>query len=139
MKIVINNCFGGFQLSHDGVMEYAKLAGLKLNAYVDRCKPDGHLNFHKLEPYDGKSDAFVIHYSSAELKPDQTLPEGGYFFYRDIPRDDANLVAVVKKLGKKANGKCASLKIIEIPDGIKWQVEEYDGSEHIAEKHETWS
>lgn len=31
------------------------------------------------------------------------------------------------------------LKIVEVPDGIKWQIEEYDGWEHVAEAHQTWS
>jgi len=30
------------------------------------------------------------------------------------------------------------LRIIEIPDGVEWQIEEYDGDEWIAEKHRTW-
>ena len=53
-------------------------------------------------------------------------------------RDDETLVEVVECLGEKANGDHASLKIVEIPDGIEWQIEEYDGFEWIAEKHRTW-
>lgn len=56
-----------------------------------------------------------------------------------IPRDDLNLVQVVKELGQKANGLCADLKIVVIPDGISWCIEEYDGLEWVAEQHETWS
>ena len=59
--------------------------------------------------------------------------------YYDLERDDADLVAVVEGLGEKANGDYASLKVVEIPDNIVWFVEEYDGSEHIAEAHRTWS
>ena len=33
----------------------------------------------------------------------------------------------------------AQLKIVEIPDDVKWIVEEYDGIELIAEVHRTWS
>jgi hypothetical protein len=31
------------------------------------------------------------------------------------------------------------LKIIEIPDGVNWYVEEYDGRERVAERRRTWS
>ena len=55
-----------------------------------------------------------------------------------IKRDDSFFVKLVETLGKEANGQCADLVIVEVPDGIKWQIEEYDGSEHIAEKHRTW-
>ena len=55
-----------------------------------------------------------------------------------IPRNDPVLVAVVEKLGERANGKHADLKIVEIPDDVQWEIEEYDGSEWVAEKHRTW-
>ena len=61
------------------------------------------------------------------------------FFDRDLDRDDPVLVAVVEEMGKEANGFCAELKVIEIPDDVEWEVEEYDGLEWIAEKHRTWN
>jgi len=60
-------------------------------------------------------------------------------FLSDIPRDDKDLVSVIKYIGKKSWGKLATLKIIEIPNGVEWEIDDYDGSEHIAEKHRTWS
>jgi len=27
---------------------------------------------------------------------------------------------------------------VEVPDDVDWYVEEYDGLEHIAERHRTW-
>ena len=53
-------------------------------------------------------------------------------------RDDPILIQVVEELGETANGRCASLKIIEIPDDVEWTIGEYDGQEWIAEKHRTW-
>ena len=32
----------------------------------------------------------------------------------------------------------AELEIVEIPDGVAWQIAEYDGFEHVAGKHRTW-
>jgi hypothetical protein len=58
--------------------------------------------------------------------------DGGY------DRADPDLVAAVKKLGDKANGTYADLSVVEIPDGIEYTMEEYDGIEWIAEKHRTW-
>jgi hypothetical protein len=58
---------------------------------------------------------------------------------RDIKRDDPVLVQIVEELGNEASGRCAKLKIVEIPDDINWVIEEYDGSETIAEEHQTWS
>jgi len=53
-------------------------------------------------------------------------------------RTNVDLVAAVEEGGEKANGGCAILKVVEIPDNIEWEIEEYDGYEHIAEKHRTW-
>jgi hypothetical protein len=61
------------------------------------------------------------------------------FYEYDLDRTDPDLVAVVQELGKEAEGSCAELKIVEIPDDVEWQIEEYDGSEWVAEKHRTWA
>ena len=57
---------------------------------------------------------------------------------RDIERDDPHLVKVVETLGKKANGRFARLKVVDIPEDVDWQIEEYDGLEWVAEMHRTW-
>jgi hypothetical protein len=41
-------------------------------------------------------------------------------------------------MGKQSWGAYSQLKVVEIPDGVEWEIAEYDGSEHIAEKHRTW-
>ena len=30
------------------------------------------------------------------------------------------------------------LKVVEIPDGVDWEIEEYDGEEWVSEKHRVW-
>jgi hypothetical protein len=57
---------------------------------------------------------------------------------RKIPRDDPDFVAVVEELGADANDKYCALKIVEIPDGVKWYIEEVGNSEIIHEEHRTW-
>jgi hypothetical protein len=32
----------------------------------------------------------------------------------------------------------AELKVVESPDDVEWEIEEYDGIEWIAEVHRTW-
>jgi hypothetical protein len=60
------------------------------------------------------------------------------FYDRDIPRNDPALIQVVEELGDGVNGSFAKLKIVEIPDDVLWQIEEYDGKEWVAEQHRTW-
>lgn len=49
-----------------------------------------------------------------------------------IPRDDEDLVEVVRELGDQANGKCAKLKISEKNPKEFWEIDEYDGSEYVT-------
>jgi len=62
-----------------------------------------------------------------------------YDYKESEKRSDPSLVHIVETLGEKANGSHASLKIVEIPgDCVDWHITEYDGSEHVAERHRTW-
>lgn len=75
------------------------------------------------------------------IDPGEWNKSWGYysdFHMSDICRDDPVLVDIVKQLGQEADGSCAELRIVEIPEDVNWYVEEYDGSEWVAERHRTW-
>jgi hypothetical protein len=61
-----------------------------------------------------------------------------YGFKYSEDRTNPELIRVVKKLGKDADGECAELKIVKIPNDIEWFIEEYDGNEWVSEKHRIW-
>jgi len=135
-KVVINKCFGGFSLSRSAIKEYAKLAGFEL--YWFKTDPEDHTKCIPVNSDDIKHENnWFLHCSKKPLN-DGVYEDGAYFSDRDLPRDDETLVKVVEKLGEEANGACAELKIVEIPDDVEFVIEEYDGMEHIAEKHQTW-
>ena len=141
-NIVINSCYGGFGLSPAAVVEFAKRKGFKIYPFIEKRKPDGSLDTDHFEDYKFgkyKEERYLtIHYSKKPLTKDGKYVEDFYFHYGDIPRNDPDLVAVVKKLKKKANGMCAELKIVKIPDNVNWEIDEYDGLEHVQEKCEKW-
>ena len=66
------------------------------------------------------------------------LPDENCWYSGGLVRNDPNLIKTVEALGKDANGWAADLEIVEIPDGVKWEIEEYDGKEWISEVHQTW-
>lgn len=86
MKIVINTCYGGFELSEEA------------KSFLGCDTSDSYCN----------------------------------------DRSNPKLVECVEKLGEKASETCSRLKVVEIPDGVDWEIGEYDGIEWIAEKHRTW-
>jgi hypothetical protein len=54
--------------------------------------------------------------------------------YRSHPA----VVQAVEELGDKANGRYAELAVIEVPDDVEWDIDEYDGLESVHEKHRVW-
>lgn len=153
MKIVINTCYGGFGLSPEAEQEYARLKNLKLY-YYKQTSSKYDLNKPKSKRKDvfkrvdnattgTTEDAFVLYTFTKDYGPQvEKLPmdENTYFASYDIPRDDPCLIQVVETMGvSKASGRYAELKIVEIPDKIEWRIEEYDGIEHVAQAHQTWS
>jgi hypothetical protein len=73
MKVVINRCFGGFELSKQAY----KFLGLTWD---------------------------------------------GYGLEFDDKRTDPSLIECVETLGHKASGYNADLKVVEIPNGIEWEI-----------------
>lgn len=143
MEIVINSCFGGFGLSPLAELEYLKRKGktaffYKQTKYKHR---EGVNEYRKVKPeeVDGLfSYTFTKDHGDSFSEWPKSCEEEKYYD-RDIPRDDADLVAVVKELGDKASGSCSCLRIVDIPDGISWEIDEYDGMESIHETHRSWS
>lgn len=71
------------------------------------------------------------------------LPADEQVYRWSIERDDADLVRIVEELGTDAaDGRFSKLKVVEVPMWLKdtgWHIGEYDGVEHVAEDHGTWS
>lgn len=142
MKILINDCYGGFGLSEDVVLDLFELG-------ICRSKPTDSNVIIDIENSQ-------IYYN----KKPKNLKEvrngfyteaiyGGDVFYKDgmthqLPygfdgRTNEALIKLVEEKGSHyCSGHCSSLKVIEIPDDVKYTVEEYDGIEWIAEVHRTW-
>ena len=57
-----------------------------------------------------------------------------------VPKDraDPKLVQVVEELGGAAGDSYSMLEVIEIPDGIEWEILACGGYETVHEKHRWW-
>ena len=67
-----------------------------------------------------------------------TKYEDSYELQYEVPRNDPNLIKVVEELGEAANGECAELVIVEVPDDVSPEITDYDGWETFVEPHRTW-
>ena len=136
MKIIINKCYGGFGLSEAAYERLIEL-GIPVQAYIEQKRGTDGL-YHPEPKNDGK---VIFDRSIGESKFDKTMLSFARYWdaWSDIDkRTDPLVIQVVEELGVKANGPHAELCIVEIPDDIEWEIYEYDGMEHIAEKHRTW-
>lgn len=117
MKIIINVCHGGFELSQKAFEYLIKLGWRVTDRWEDKIS------------------------NILDTGEFQKSIAGRYRFLNlseiDI-RTNPDIIAVVETLGEESYGDCASLKIIDIPDDIEYEIQDYDGMEWIAEKHRTW-
>jgi hypothetical protein len=144
-KIAINVCFGGFGLSdaaYEKLIEY----GVPVRKYITQeqgddglYKPqplnDGEVIFDReLTPHGEDKFNDIYH----EYKGKSRFSSRYWDFWTRKSREHPLIIRVIEELGEAANGTCAKLKIVEVPDDAQWHVDEYDGNEHIAENHRTW-
>jgi len=140
MKVVINSCYGGFGLSYEGMLRYFELNGWK--CYPVKNKDWELYTYWKIPKEEIKYQLTGKDWLNAS-EQDRLKSTDEYNLYtvddRSIDRDDPTLIQTIEELGEKANGQFAELKIINIPDGISYKIEEYDGLESIHETHQIWS
>lgn len=140
MKIVINKCFGGFGLSDKAEDLYAEKSQMKLYRYKQTKykHKDGEALYERV----GNNDRsmFTSTYTKDHGDNFSKHPEDGSYWYSGgLKRTDSILIEVIETLGEEANGDCASLKVVDIPDNIDYEIDDYDGMESISETHKTWS
>lgn len=57
-----------------------------------------------------------------------------------VSREDPRLIDYIERHGSAAaSGPYSKLRVVEIPSDVRYTIEDYDGREHIAEVHRTWS
>ncbi len=153
MKVVVNKCYGGYSLSPEACLWLHKNGYdeegfiTPIDKYYPKKEEKSEYNkkfgriaaLEKWRKYLTKksakqSDSLFI----TVFTPDEKFVLCQRPGDRQTGRHHPLLVKCVETLGKKANGGCANLEVVEIPDGVQYQIEEYDGYEHIAEVHRTW-
>ena len=58
--------------------------------------------------------------------------------HKEEMRTNTTLVKVIEELGEKANGWAAKLRVIDLPEGIEYEIDDYDGIETVRELHRSW-
>lgn len=145
MKVVVNRCYGGFDLSVKAIKRYLELKALPCYFYKQtKFKFNDGVNEHKvLNSYEDCELPVYIStkYFGEVINIDKISSEDyrEHFFYSDnVKRNDPVLIQVIEELGSEADSEYSNLEIVEIPDDVDFEISEYDGVERIHEKHRTW-
>ena len=83
-------------------------------------------------------------YDELGIKYSGNVPLTNYIFgYVNVNpkqyRTDERLIKAIEKIGlDESAGGTAELKIIEVPDGIHWYIDQHEGKETVHERHRCW-
>lgn len=131
MKIILNKCYGGFDVSDEAYELYAEKKGISLYRYWDNCKK------RKMQ----KGSGLLTHYFTKDFgdSVERDKIDWKTNLYLDSGyRDDPILIEVVEELGGKASGNYGNLVVVEIPDGMDYVIDDYDGFETLHENVKVW-
>lgn len=137
MKVILNKRYGGFGVSQEAYELYAKKKGIELFAY-------------KLEIVSGKpiykktdtgSSIFTITFTK-DFGDYIDLSNDNFSEYclnlHNEHREDPVLIEVVEELGERANSPFSKLVVVDIPDGMEYEIDDYDGVETLHQKVKKW-
>lgn len=141
MKVILNKCYGGFHPSVEAYRLYAKKKGIEVYPYkMDHVFGLSRVRYKKAD--DCENNDYWVQYFTKDLGDNVEIGNDDYEKYaldlRDDYRDDLVLVEVVEELGDKASSKVSHLVVVEIPDGMEYVIDDYDGVETLHQKVREW-
>lgn len=136
MKIVIDVSYGGLILSCQAKRKYLDLANVRYYLYqypssneVDEGAEDC---YKRVDCFNHDADFVRVIFCRHDLGASvEEIPYDEDFFNKDPKRTDPLLIRVVDELGAEASAKGSELRVVEIPDGSKWQINECGGVEIV--------
>jgi hypothetical protein len=160
MKIAINTEIGGFHLSYWAMKLLYWKKGSTVNLYQEErvyTLPIGITVYKEGYIEDGKIETSFFYKLSTDECNKFSRRIGAHYFETDVDsfssdnfpsrvvspydfkRDDPDIVEVIELLGDNSSDDPGDIKIVEIPEGTSWYIDEDDtGCEWVAETHRTW-
>ena len=129
MKIVISNN-SSFRMEYNLIKKYFDLKCEKI--YFYKYLYNSNIGNYKLVDYKQDPD-LITKDNLGEYASFDDIINSSYFEIDMIERDDIFLIKAVEEINPNY------LKILEIPDDVKWYIHESDsGVESIHEEHRVW-
>lgn len=140
MKIIVNRCYGGFQVSAEAYKRYAQKIRINIFFYKEKnVKPSiqGYI-YIKVDSSLIENNTF-FYVQTVDLGDEvNELPNETSLYLDGDYRTDSKLIETVEELKGRASTQASKLEVIEIPDDVDWEIDDYDGMETVHEKHRSW-
>lgn len=139
MKVILNKCFGGFNLSHKAYKLYAKKKNLTLIRYICTFyEEDGHTEMKYVKDDESSGILFKVYSTKDYGEETYNIDDKDIFTLDENMRVDATLIEVVEELGDKANTHISELHVVEVPDDLDYVIDDFDGYETLHQKVQEW-
>ena len=137
-KVILNKCFGGFDVSPKAYQLYAIYKGYScLYKYQFQNK----IVYKLVYLFDECLGCYVTKYFGEEISENDISKEDWekHILYLGTDnREDDILIKVVEELGDEASGSFGELIVVQIPDDLDYVIDDYDGIETLHARVETW-
>lgn len=150
MKILVNKCYGGFGVTVEVIKELVKMGSDAIESETPKSYYGGENENYKgakdweqewnedFKGYKSIGDGFLAHERGYNIYKDGIIHNLKSRYDNEL-RTNKDLIAVVESIGvEKASDTFAKLAIVDVPDDIEWEIDDYDGMETVREKHRTW-
>lgn len=142
-KVILNKCYGCFNVSPKGYNLYAKKINKNLYFYrgvYDELKNHIYIK-EDLDKFIKNEPTWLYAYSFEDYgdKVSRNTFENSLILDESL-RFDPILIEVVEELGYEANGRYSELRVIEIPDDVAedYMIDNYDGIETLHKRVELY-
>lgn len=154
MKVAINITHGGFSLSRKQLIRLCELQGKQIYFFYKEVRNESEsrnnslfrlVTLEELEALELKFKSYdrkkvtVTYYIDVEMYDSPIYGEGEYispheFGSSNEERTNPLLIQIIEEMPEENK----DLRIVEVPDDVKWYISEYDGAEWVSEEHRTW-
>lgn len=139
MKVILNKCYGGFGISPEGYKLYCQKKNIPCYFYEAVPLKDNRIGYKKIKTPDHLDYCLTEDFGdSFESKAGENSEFKKMLYLDSEYREDPVLIEVVEELGEKANGRYANLVVVDIPDGLDYVIDDYDGIETLHERVKEW-
>ena len=142
MKVILNKCYGGFGCSDACYRLYARKKGIEVYPYrLDTVREKGKGCIYKKveeKDCDGAWESYFRKDFGDSFVDKEVDAWSELVWLNTSHREDPVLIECIEELGEKANGKYSRLEVVEIPDGLDYVIDDYDGIETLHENVRCW-